>query len=295
MELKAFLAAKRELVDQALETYLPRRETGTEIVDAMRYSLFAGGKRLRPILCLAGAEAVGGDPAKVMFCACAMEMIHTYSLIHDDLPGMDDDDLRRGVPTNHKVYGVGMAVLAGDGLLTQAFDLMSDPLAYKGVDPALVLKAANLLARASGFMGMVGGQAADLLAEQKEPDLALVQYIHATKTGAIIAASVESGALLAGGGPEEVKALGRYGRRIGLAFQIADDLLDLTGDTKTLGKTVGADEARGKMTYPVAAGPAAAREAGQRLVDEAAEIAGGFGEAARPLVDLAHYIMERTH
>ena len=295
MELKAYLAAKKELVDQALETYLPRSETGTEIVDAMRYSLFAGGKRLRPILCLAGAEAVGGDPARVMFCACALEMVHTYSLIHDDLPGMDDDDLRRGIPTNHKVFGVGMAVLAGDGLLTQAFDLLSDPEAYGDLNPALVLKAANLVAGASGFLGMVGGQAADLLAEKKDPDLALVQYIHATKTGAIIAASVESGALLAGGSPEQVKSLQRYGRRIGLAFQIADDLLDLTGDTETLGKTVGADEARGKMTYPVAAGPSAAREAGQRLVNEAADLAGGFGRAAQPLKELAYYIMERTH
>ena len=295
MELKAFLAAKRELVDQALEAYLPSPEPKTEIVEAMRYSLFAGGKRLRPILCLAGAEAVGGDSAKVMFCACALEMIHTYSLIHDDLPGMDDDDLRRGVPTSHKVYGEGMAILAGDGLLTRAFDLLSDPAAYADLDPALVLKAANLAARASGFMGMVGGQAADLRAEQMVPDLALVQFIHATKTGAIITASVETGALLAGGTPEEVKTLQRYGRRIGLAFQIADDLLDLTGDTETLGKTVGADEARGKMTYPVAAGPSAAREAGQRLVNEAAELAGSFGEAAKPLVDLAYYIMERTH
>ena len=295
MDLKAWLSERKALVDQALERYLPPGPQGGAILEAMRYSLFAGGKRLRPILCLAGAETVGGDPQAVMFCACALEMIHTYSLVHDDLPAMDDDRLRRNRLTSHVVYGEGMAMLAGDGLLTQAMVLMSDPAAYGDLDPRLVLAATQEVARAAGYEGMVGGQAADLLAENQEPDLALVQFIHATKTGALITASVVSGAILAGGDPEQIQTLRRYGRRIGLAFQISDDLLDLTGDPAKLGKEVGADQAHGKMTYPAAAGLAAARQAGEDLVREAAELARSLGPAAEPLAELALYIMERTH
>jgi geranylgeranyl diphosphate synthase type II len=293
LDLAAYLARRRELVDRALERYLPPRSE--PIVEAMRYSLFAGGKRLRPILCLAGAEAVGGDPQTVMFAACALEMIHTYSLIHDDLPAMDDDDLRRGVPTNHKVYGEGMAVLAGDGLLTQAMVLLTDPAETAGHDPARVLEAAQVIMRAAGWEGMVGGQAADLEAENAAPDLARVQLIHAKKTGALITASLQAGGILGGGGREQVETLVRYGRRVGLAFQIADDLLDLSGDPRKLGKATGADQARGKMTYPAAVGVAAARETGRRLVEEAAELVRSLGPAAEPLAVLALYIMERTN
>lgn len=294
-DLKDYLARRREMVDAALERMLPGDRAGGRILEAARYSLFAGGKRLRPILCLAGAEAVGGDPEKVMFCACAMEMVHSYSLVHDDLPAMDDDDLRRGLPTNHKVYGEGMAVLAGDGLLTQAMVLLTDPAHTDGLDPRRVLQAAHVVMSAAGMEGMVGGQAADLESENSEPNLAMVEFIHARKTGALITASVQSGALLGGGAPDQVRQLARYGRRIGLAFQIADDLLDLTGDPRKLGKSTGADEARGKMTYPLAAGPSAAREAGWRLVNQAMEIARELGPAAEPLAVLAGYIMERTH
>jgi len=294
LDLAQYLEQRRRRVDAALERVLPPDPAGGDILEAMRYSLFAGGKRLRPILCLAGAEAVGGDPKRVMFCACALEMIHSYSLIHDDLPAMDDDDLRRGVPTCHKVFGEGMAVLAGDGLLTQAMVLMTDPEHIAGLEPERVLAAAQVVMRAAGMEGMVGGQAADLLAENAEPDLALVQFIHARKTGALITASVQAGAILAGGDQDQVDRLVRYGRRIGLAFQIADDLLDLTGDPEELGKAVGADEALGKLTYPRAAGPAAAREAGWDLVNQAAEIARSLGPAAEPLAVLASYIMERT-
>ncbi|MCF8042277.1 MAG: polyprenyl synthetase family protein [Desulfarculaceae bacterium] len=283
------------MVDAALERLLPADESGGRILEAMRYSIFAGGKRLRPILCLAGAEAVGGDPAKVMFCACAMEMVHTYSLIHDDLPAMDDDEFRRGVPTSHMVYGEGMAVLAGDGLLTQAMVLLSDPGETAGLDPSRVLEASQVVMKAAGYLGMVGGQAVDLASENLRPDLATVQYMHAMKTGALITASVQSGAILAGGDPEQVRKLVRYGRRIGLAFQIADDLLDLEGDFDALGKTVGADQARGKMTYPAVVGPAQARNMGQELVDQAAAIADGLGPQAAPLAELARYIMARTH
>ncbi|MBU4599912.1 MAG: polyprenyl synthetase family protein [Proteobacteria bacterium] len=295
MDLKAYLSSRREMVDAALERLLPADENGGRILEAMRYSIFAGGKRLRPILCLAGAEAVGGDPAQVMFCACAMEMVHTYSLIHDALPAMDDDEFRRGVPTSHMVYGEGMAVLAGDGLLTQAMVLLSDPAETAGLDPSRVLEAAQVVMKAAGYVGMVGGQAVDLASENLRPDLATVQYMHAMKTGALITASVQSGAILAGGDADQVRQLVRYGRRIGLAFQIADDLLDLEGDFDALGKTVGADQARGKMTYPAVVGPAQARSMGQGLVDQAAEIAESLGPQAAPLAELARYIMARTH
>lgn len=295
MDLKAYLSQRREMVDAALNRVLPSDEAGGDILKAMRYSLFAGGKRVRPILCLAGCEAVGGRLEDAMFCACALEMVHTYSLVHDDLPAMDDDDYRRGVPTNHKVFGEGMAVLAGDGLLTQAMVLMTDPRHIAGLEPERVLRAAQVVMRAAGYEGMVGGQAADLAAESAEPELALVQFIHARKTGALITASVQSGAILGGASPEQEQTLVRYGRRIGLAFQIADDLLDLTGTSEELGKQVGMDEARGKMTYPLVAGPAAAREAGERMVAEAVEIVAGLGPAADPLAHIARYIMERTN
>lgn len=295
MELKAYLQERRELVDAALEEALPLTGHGDQVLEAMRYSLFAGGKRLRPILCLAGADAVGGDAASVMFCACAMEMVHTYSLIHDDLPAMDDDDFRRGLATNHQVYGEGMAVLAGDGLLTQAMVMLTDPACYGDIGAQRVLAASQAVMRAAGMEGMVGGQAADLLAENTEPDLAMVQYIHARKTGALITASLQSGAILAGGDEAQVRALVRFGRRVGLAFQIADDLLDLTGTAEELGKTPGADEARGKLTYPRVAGMAAARQEGWELVNQALKIVEPLGPQAEPLRLLASYIMERTN
>ncbi|RJX33819.1 MAG: polyprenyl synthetase family protein [Desulfarculus sp.] len=295
MELKAYLAQRRELVDEALERLLPADEAGGDILKAMRYSLFAGGKRLRPILCLAGAEAVGGRPEQVMFCACALEMIHTYSLIHDDLPAMDDDDLRRGLPTCHKKFGEGLAVLAGDGLLTQAMVLLSDPAQYADREPLRVLAAGQAVMRAAGFQGMVGGQAVDLASQNQEPDLATVQYMHALKTGALITAAVQSGAILAGGDEEQVNHLVRYGRRVGLAFQIADDLLDREGDQAKLGKATHADEKHGKMTYPAVVGAVQARKIGWDLVNQAAELARELGPAADPLAELARYIMERTH
>jgi geranylgeranyl diphosphate synthase type II len=294
MELRRYLDERRELVEAALDRLLPSDEAGGRVLKAMRYSLFAGGKRVRPILCLAGAEAAGGRAEDALACACALEMVHTYSLLHDDLPAMDDDDYRRGAPTNHKVFGEGMAVLAGDGLLTQAMVLLTDPGAAGGQPAERRLKAAHLVMRAAGYEGMVGGQAADLLAENGEPDLATVQFIHAMKTGALLAAAVQSGAVLGGAGEQEEEALRRYGHRVGLAFQIADDLLDLTGDAQELGKATGADEAHGKMTYPRVMGPAAARQAGEELVAEAAEIARGLGPAAEPLALIARYIMERT-
>lgn len=294
MDLRAYLDQARERVDQALEACLPFDQAGGTILKAMRYSLFAGGKRVRPILCLAGAEAVGGRGEDAMFCACALEMIHTYSLVHDDLPAMDDDDYRRGVPTNHKVFGEGLAVLAGDGLLNQAMIMMCDPAFCGGQPPDRVLAASRVIFAAAGHQGMVGGQAADLEAEGADPDLVTVQFIHARKTGALLSASVEAGAILGGGDETQIETLRRYGRRVGLAFQIADDLLDLSGDPEALGKAVGMDETRGKMTYPAVVGPAQARLTGQELVQDAARIVSVLGAPAEPLAALAAYIMERT-
>ena len=294
-ELKAYLASRRQMVDQALEGYLPQESKGGTIAKAMRYSVFAGGKRLRPILCLAAAEALGAPLEPLLPCACALEMIHTYSLVHDDLPAMDNDDLRRGAPTSHKVFGEGMAVLAGDGLLTLAAYMLCGPQAETGLPLVRVARAAQVVLRASGHEGMVGGQAADLEGEQQEPDLVKVRFIHTLKTGALISASLQSGAILAGADTEDEQRLARYGRRIGLAFQIADDLLDLTGDPGQMGKAAGQDQVRGKMTYPQVAGPAAAKESGWQLVQEARELLEPLGEPAWPLRDLAWYIMERTH
>jgi len=294
VELKAYLAERRQWVEDALEGLLPSDEAGGTILKAMRYSLFAGGKRLRPILCMAGAEAVGGQPRKVLKFACAIEMIHTYSLVHDDLPAMDDDDYRRGVPTNHRVFGEGMAVLAGDGLLTEAMVVITDPATWQGLEPARVMEAANLVMRAASFRGMVGGQAADLEAEGKGGELSDVEFIHMRKTAALISASVESGGVLAGGEPNQLTALRHYGMRMGMAFQIADDLLDVEGDPGLMGKPTGSDEAKGKLTYPGVVGIAQAKAKASQLVREAIGIVSTLGPRAEALVEIARFVVRRV-
>ncbi len=290
-DLKQYLQARRLIVEEALEAALPEEE-GVEarIVEAMRYSLFAGGKRLRPILCLAAAEAVGGEIKAALPAACALEMIHTYSLIHDDLPAMDDDDLRRGKPTSHKVFGEAIAILAGDGLLTEAFVMLSDCnilLSERAV------QLVGVIARAASYRGMVGGQVVDMLSQNKPADLKTVQQMHSRKTAALISAAAESGALAGGGTDDQVAALAKYGRAVGLAFQIADDILDIEGDTELLGKTTGADLARGKVTYPAAAGLERSREAARDLVNDAITELERFDERADPLRALARYIITR--
>ena len=291
LELKQYLEKQRLIVEKALETALPEIE-GREarIVEAMRYSLFAGGKRLRPILCLAGAEAVGGEIEAAMSAACALEMIHTYSLIHDDLPAMDDDDLRRGKPTSHVVFGEAIAILAGDGLLTEAFVILSD---YHILPSERVLRLIGVISRAAGYRGMVGGQVVDMLSQNKPADLETVQQMHSRKTAALISAATESGALAGGGTDEQVEALARYGRAIGLAFQIADDILDIEGSTEVLGKTAGSDVVRGKVTYPAAAGLEGSREAARTLVNQALAALEGFDGKANLLRALASYIIAR--
>ena len=291
VDLKQYLEDRRLMVEKALEVALPQQDgPASRVVEAMRYSLFAGGKRLRPILCLAASEAVGGDIQSAMPAGCALEMIHTYSLIHDDLPAMDDDDLRRGKPTNHKVFGEAIAILAGDGLLTEAFVLLSD---YHSLLPERAVQVIGVIAEAASYRGMVGGQVVDMLSQNKLADLETVQQMHSRKTAALIAAATESGALAGKGSEAQVAALARYGRAVGLAFQIADDILDIEGDTELLGKTTGADEARGKVTYPAAVGLERSRQAANDMVTDALVALEGFDDKANPLRSLARYIITR--
>jgi geranylgeranyl diphosphate synthase type II len=297
MDLKAYLKEQCSRVDAALDRFLPQEsELPHSLHKAMRYSVFAGGKRVRPILMLAACQAVGGDSERALPAACAMEMIHTYSLIHDDLPAMDDDDFRRGNPTNHKVFGEAIAILAGDALLTEAFKLASDPRFTGGCEPAGLLTVIHEIAACAGSHGMVGGQVVDMESEgNHDIDLATVQYIHTHKTGALIKASVVAGALLGQVGEQQLAAITRYGEAAGLAFQIADDILDIEGTTEEIGKDAGSDEARGKATYPAVMGVAAAREEARAMMDEAMRALELFGAEADPLREIAGYIVQRKN
>jgi len=294
-DLQAYLKDRRALVDAALERFLPPEDTPPPTVHrAMRYSVMAGGKRLRPILVIAGAEAVGGTPATVMPAACALELIHTYSLIHDDLPAMDDDDYRRGRLTNHKVFGEAIAILAGDALLTLAFRLVADNTAL--VNDARVLRdVVAELADAAGTSGMVGGQVVDIESEGKAITAETLEYIHRHKTAALIRASLRVGALLAGGDAKAVAAIGEAGSDLGLAFQIVDDILDVEGSLEELGKTAGSDERKQKATYPALHGLEASRRQAKMLIERVKQRLGVFGARAVPLRALADYVFERKN
>jgi geranylgeranyl diphosphate synthase, type II len=294
-DLAGYLESRRREVDAALQRCLPPADRFPERLHAaMRHSLLAGGKRLRPILVLAGAEACGGSRAAVMPAACALECLHTYSLVHDDLPAMDDDDLRRGQPTCHKAFGEAAAILAGDALLTLAFELMarvSAPRGPRGV--RRVVESVEILAQAAGGEGMVGGQMADLDAEGRAIPLPWLQYIHTHKTGKLIQASVLIGAVLAGATTARRRALAEYGETLGLAFQIADDVLDVVGEAGRLGKTPGGDEAAGKATYPAFFGVEESRRQARELADRGCRALKPLGAAARPLAALARFIVDR--
>ncbi|MFO7782996.1 MAG: polyprenyl synthetase family protein [Thermodesulfobacteriota bacterium] len=293
-DLSSYLAGKREIVDRALKTCLPPAEgPAADLILAMTYSLFAGGKRLRPILCIAGAEAVGGDGHDVLPAACALEMIHTYSLIHDDLPVMDDDDLRRGKPTNHKVFGEAVALLAGDGLLTEAFGVLAGMKPPEGTPPAALLRVLRWVSKAAGCQGMVGGQVVDIQSEKEPADAEMVKYIHTHKTADLLTVSVVSGAILCNCNETMIQALAGYGRRIGLAFQISDDILNIEGDRSTLGKDVGSDEERGKMTWPAAYGFEESKKIREDLVTAGIESLLQLDHRADPLRAIARYIIER--
>ena len=293
MELDRYLKEKGELVNKALDSLLPSADRYPgRVHSAMRYSLFAGGKRLRPILLLSAFEAVGGRGRGAINTAAAFECIHTYSLIHDDLPAMDDDDLRRGVPTCHKKYDEATAILAGDALLTLAFQLMAES-SLKAVDKERLLRVIFDVAHSAGSAGMIGGQMADMEGEGSEVTLPELQKIHILKTGTLILSAVRCGAILGGASEEEFNALESYGKSIGLAFQIADDILDVQGSQAEMGKATGADESRGKATYPAHLGIEESRRRALELVERAKSSLDSFGEAAEPLRMIASYITER--
>ena len=296
MNIKNYLEQKRIEVDRFLDNVSPPPTTPpTTLHESMQYSLMAGGKRVRPILTIAAAEAIGTTPPGLMVVACSLEFIHTYSLIHDDLPSMDNDDFRRGKPTNHKVYGEAMAILAGDALLTMAFDLCSRSELMKGCDPVRQVCLIQELAYGSGNMGMVGGQVFDIQAENKDIDLPSLQNIHKHKTGMLIRTAVRMGAIAAGATDRQLDDLTGYAEDIGLAFQIADDVLNVTGTRKELGKNPNTDAERGKKTYPTFYGVDGSRKLADDCVTRANNRLASFGPAAEPLRELARYITSRRN
>ena len=291
-DLKAYLCTRKALVEGRLEELVPEKGGYASVLhEAMRYSLLGGGKRLRPILAMASAEAVGASPEAALDAACALECIHTYSLIHDDLPALDNDDLRRGRPTCHRKYGEAMAILAGDALLTLAFEI----IASAETGPERALRVVDEVARGAGASGMIGGQVVDLMAEGREITFPELEYMHTHKTGRLMRASVRSGAILGGATEEELEALTEYGACVGLAFQILDDILDVEGVAEEMGKPVGGDARKGKNTYPAMVGLAGSREQAGALVRRAVEAIAGLGPGARPLRAIAGYIVSRRN
>lgn len=291
-DLDSYAARWGEAVYAALDRYTPPADAPPLVLhEAMRYSLFAGGKRLRPLLCVAGAEAVGGTGDSVLPTASALEMIHTFSLIHDDLPALDNDDLRRGRPTLHKAYDEAMAILAGDALHTLAFATIAT---HQAGTPEAVLKVVRLLADACGERGMVGGQVDDILHERQPIGAEMLRSIHARKTGALLTASLLSGAILSEATTEQEAALTQCGEQIGVAFQIVDDILDVTSDDATLGKPAGSDLKLDKATYPKLFGLDESRRLALSAAQDAADVLEGFGTSADPLRAFARFIVERN-
>ncbi|MBU7007661.1 polyprenyl synthetase family protein [Phosphitispora fastidiosa] len=293
--LKREINDRVRLIDQALDNYLSNSAMPETLHQAMRYSVFAGGKRLRPVLLLASAEAVGGNADLLLPAAAAFEMVHTYSLIHDDLPAMDNDDFRRGQPTNHKVFGEAMAILAGDGLLTEAFGLITECCVSESIAPGTVVTVIKELSLAAGPFGMIGGQAADISSENQSIDKEVLDYIHSHKTGALFKACVRAGAIMGGGSAEQLAALTRYAENLGLAFQITDDVLDVEGDSRKLGKTVGSDERLKKATYPSLYGLEVSKKLAADAVDRTLRALDMFGREADLLRYIAGYLLERDN
>ncbi len=291
--LENYLAERAAMVEHALgESVSEPAGPAARLYDAMRYSLLAGGKRLRPVLALAACEAVGGGKEAALGLACALEMIHTYSLIHDDLPCMDDDDLRRGKPTNHKVYGEALATLAGDALLTDAFAVLARGAGRKA-PPAVLVEVIRELAEAAGSAGMVAGQVIDIASEGQAADLGRLEYLHACKTGALFMTAVRGGGRLGGASPAQLEALSDYARALGLAFQVIDDILDVEASTEQMGKRTRKDRGRGKATYPGIIGLAESREFARELEHRARRALAGFDSRAEPLRALASFVVER--
>lgn len=293
MDINAYLSELRVLVDNRLEQLLPpENQAPSTIHQAMRYSVFAGGKRVRPILALASGESLSGDRDVLLTLGAALEVMHTYSLIHDDLPALDNDDLRRGRPTCHKVFGEAMAVLTGDALMTLCYQILA---VLPGVSDAARVSIVREVAAATGTIdGMIGGQVVDLESEGKPVDAGVLEYIHHSKTGALLRGSVRCGALAAGANEDQLRALTDFGARIGLVFQIVDDILDVTSSSEVLGKTAGKDEKVQKATYPALYGIEASKVKAGELVALALEDIRDFGPRAEPLRSLARFVVSRT-
>jgi geranylgeranyl diphosphate synthase type II len=294
MNLASYLDRRRRQVDRALEQYLSGGDRENELFAAMRYAMFPGGKRLRPILAIAASEAVGGATPPILPFACALEMIHAYSLIHDDLPAMDDDDTRRGRPSCHVKFGEATAILAGDALLTEAFAVMAEAAARRGASPPRAAQVMGEIARAAGAHGMVGGQIADMTAERHPVDLPTVEMIHIRKTGALIRAAVRSGVLITDAGNDQLRRLTRYADCVGLAFQIADDILDAEGSPLATGKRVGRDYERQKATFPAVMGLQASKERARELLARALRELRRFDRRADALREIARLIVARA-
>ena len=292
-DLTVYIDNKNQQINVALEKILHASIPSEPIVEAMKYSLMAGGKRIRPVLCLAAAEAVGGKPQAVLPAACALEIVHTYSLIHDDLPAMDNDDLRRGKPTCHVAFDEATAILAGDALLTLAFQVLSSVQSTTGNQASGWLKVIHIISTAAGYRGMIRGQMLDMAAEGQHLTVAELKSMHALKTGALIEASLLCGALLADARKRQMDILKTYARSIGLAFQVTDDILNVEGNPKIMGKAVGTDELREKSTYPAILGLERSRQFAKNLVNEALQALENFDKKADPLRALATYIIDR--
>jgi geranylgeranyl diphosphate synthase type II len=289
-DLAGYLARNSAAVESALSGFLEPSGRGQRLTEAMRYSLLAGGKRIRPTLCIAAAEAVGGAANQALAAACALEMIHTYSLIHDDLPAMDDDDLRRGQPTCHKAFDEATAILAGDALLTLAFEVLAG---MEAGSPLVKLELIRRIAAAAGFRGMVLGQVLDIGFEGRSLGLEEVEFLHGRKTGDMIEAALVTGALIAGGSEEQLQRIGSYGRSVGLAFQVVDDILNVEGDPAVMGKAAGTDQLRRKNSYPELLGLAKSKEFAQNLKRKAIAALAEFDTRADPLRAIAAYIVQR--
>lgn len=292
MDIKNYINQKRSLIDSYLKKYFSSKIKPEILHSAMTYSLFAGGKRIRPVLSLMSYEALGEEPLRILPQACSLELIHTYSLIHDDLPAMDNDDLRRGMPTNHRVYGEAIAILAGDGLLTEAFNMLT--INEGGLSERALLRAINDIARKAGLYGMVAGQAQDIISENSEPDSETLEFIHSHKTSALITASVRLGPILAESDDNILSLFTEYGQRIGMVFQIVDDILDITGEPSEIGKTAGSDQRKRKLTYPSIYGIERSRQKAKELAEEAVDIISGLGMNGEPLKEIALYLLKRS-
>jgi geranylgeranyl diphosphate synthase type II len=292
-DLNAYLSAQREKINTAIDGFLFQSIKPRRIINAMRHSVMAGGKRLRPILCLAAAEAVGDPPDDVINTACALEMIHTYSLIHDDLPAMDNDSLRRGQPTCHVAFDEATAILAGDALHTLAFEILSSNVLSKKNNSTKYLLVIHTIAAAAGVNGMIEGQMRDMAAEGHRLGLEDLEEMHALKTGALIEASIVAGAIMGDGSQKQIKQLKVYAKNIGLAFQVTDDILNIEGDPRVLGKEVGTDQARQKNTYPSTLGIKSSKAFAKKLVNSALQALNYFDNRSDPLRAMAHYIIAR--